>query len=203
MILPHSLIQIIQCICRRVYTFFANQGVIKDLQRKNVDGSTIRDGMDIAMCAIKNDYSGLVFAGAKNPLYIIRKKSILRERPLPEQAILREQTDDLPLFEIKGDRLSIGSDLIEDPEDGYTNHTVALEPGDKYIIFSDGYADQFGGPDGKKFRYKRFRELLLENYPLSKEEEKIVLEKAFIQWRGDTEQIDDVLVMGMRIPEIK
>ena len=94
-------------------------------------------------------------------------------------------------------------DLIEDPEDGYTNHTVALEPGDKYIIFSDGYADQFGGPDGKKFRYKRFREVLLENYPLSKEEEKIVLEKAFIQWRGDTEQIDDVLVMGMRIPEIK
>lgn len=51
--------------------------------------------MDIAMCAIKNDYSGLVFAGAKNPLYMIRKKSILRERPLPEQAILREQIDDV------------------------------------------------------------------------------------------------------------
>ncbi|MGB1103079.1 MAG: PP2C family protein-serine/threonine phosphatase [Crocinitomicaceae bacterium] len=180
---------------------YLNEGVIKNLQRKNVDGATIKDGMDIAMCAIKNDFSELVFSGAKNLLYFIRKKSVLCDKPMPDDVILREETEALKLFEIKGDRTSIGSDLTVEKDQGYQNHQIDLEVGDKFFIFSDGYADQFGGPDGKKFRYKRFRELLLETYALSPEEEKLALDKVFVEWRGDTEQIDDVLVMGMRIDD--
>jgi serine phosphatase RsbU (regulator of sigma subunit) len=179
---------------------FLHQGVVNNLQR-NVEGGIVRDGMDIAMCALKNDCSELMFAGARNPLYVIRKKSALAENDIPANAILREETDDLILFEIKGDRSSIGSLSKEVEENGHTNHKVKLSKGDKFFLFSDGYADQFGGERGKKFRYSRFRQLLLDSYSLDVKDQTALLKKAFNSWRGKAEQIDDVLVMGMRIPD--
>lgn len=178
---------------------FLHKGVVKKLQR-NIEGDIIRDGMDIAMCAVREDLSELIFAGARNPLYVIRKKSNLTENPVPSSALIREETNELLLFEVKGDRSSIGGLSDQVAANGHSNHVIQLSKGDKFFVFSDGYADQFGGERGKKFRYKRFRQLLLDSYAMNVTEQTELLQEVLDNWRGDTEQIDDILVMGMRIP---
>ncbi|MBA7582019.1 hypothetical protein ES708_23938 [subsurface metagenome] len=83
-------------------------------------------------------------------------------------------------------------------EQPFTNHEIQIERGDTIYIFSDGYADQFGGPEGKKFMYKQLRDLLLSVHDYSMEKQKDVLEKNFDEWKGESPQIDDVIVMGIR-----
>ncbi|MBK6369343.1 MAG: SpoIIE family protein phosphatase [Flavobacteriales bacterium] len=135
----------------------------------------VRDGMDMALCNYDPAKKVLEYSGANSPLYVVREGEVLLFRP---------------------DKRPIGSFELEGHD--FTDHRINLQAGDMVYIFSDGYADQFGGPKGKKFLYKRFRELLMEisKYPTA--EQQRMLEEAFRGWRGTHEQVDDILVMGMR-----
>jgi serine phosphatase RsbU (regulator of sigma subunit) len=101
------------------------------------------------------------------------------------------------LVETRGDKMPIGINAVV--ERSFTNHDIKLEMGDLIYIFSDGYPDQFGGPEEKKFRYKNFQKLLVQNRNKPLESQKRELERNFIQWKGNLEQVDDVLVIGIKI----
>ncbi|MFN6377802.1 MAG: SpoIIE family protein phosphatase [Flavobacteriales bacterium] len=142
-----------------------------------VDGETyMRDGMDIALCTIDQKNMTLEFSGAHNPVYIIRNGELIT---------------------VESDPFSIGSYINNERE--FTNHNVNLKEGDCLYIFSDGYADQFGGPKGKKFMRKRFRELLLEISHLPMPEQKWRLMDTLDRWQGNQDQVDDILVIGIRV----
>ena len=100
------------------------------------------------------------------------------------------------LIEIKPDKQPIGNYADAKP---FTNHEMDLEKGDVLYTFSDGYPDQFGGPKGKKFMYKQFRNLLLEIHQKPMDDQYKLLHNTFEEWRGDLEQIDDVCIIGVRI----
>jgi serine phosphatase RsbU (regulator of sigma subunit) len=140
---------------------------------------TFRDGMDLAFCSFDNKNMQLEYAGAFNPLYLIRDNNI---------------------SEYKGDRFSVG---LERPDEyktnGFKNHEIPLKDGDVIYIFSDGYADQFGGPEGKKYKYRRFRHLLLAIHQLPMAKQHEYLEKSILNWKGSLDQVDDILVIGVRI----
>lgn len=146
---------------------------------KDVENMTLRDGMDIAFCVIDKASNTLEFSGAFNPLYIVRDNQIL---------------------EFKGDRFSIGIDDSLEQEQIFMKHTIKLEPEDMMYIFTDGFADQFGGSEGKKFKYRRFRHLLLSINKLSLLEQKEYLSHAIDEWRkaGNFDQVDDILIIGIK-----
>lgn len=150
---------------------FLNKEISKTL-------NSIKDGMDIALCAINFDTMELQYAGANNPLYIVKQKQFI---------------------EVKADKQAIGADMDNSHVKKFTNHLIKLEKGDSVYLFTDGYADQFGGPNGKKFKYKKFQELLIEIQDNSMEEQKHILNYHFEQWKGELEQVDDILVIGIRI----
>jgi len=134
------------------------------------------DGMDIAFCIIDTKSGQLQFSGAHNPLYIIRNNE---------------------LIETKADRMPIGFSLrINKP---FTNHILRYQKGDMFYIFSDGYADQFGGPNGQKLRYKAYQSILMEIHQLPPAKQKQILIDKFEEWKGDYSQIDDILILGFRI----
>jgi serine phosphatase RsbU (regulator of sigma subunit) len=140
----------------------------------------LRDGMDLAFCVIDKKKMLMQFAGAFNPIYIIRNNK---------------------LMEIKGDRLSVGADndpLDLKPVQSFTSHDLKLSRTDMIYLFTDGFADQFGGPEGKKYKYRRFRHTLLTIHKLSLESQKVYLDQTLEEWRGKIEQIDDILVIGIR-----
>ena len=164
--------------------------VINSLQQKGDRGEQ-KDGMDIALCTIDMENMKLQYAGANNPLYLIRKSD------LEKVGISRcEPAEDDQLYEIKGDLMPIG---ISDRMNNFTIHEIDILKGDTIYLFSDGFPDQFGGPDNKKFGYKRFRELLLRNNSESLADKKVLLEQVLNNWKGDNSQIDDILVIGFRI----
>ena len=167
--------------------------VIKTFDRSG-DDSKLRDGMDIALCSLKFDDSTLKktktaaklqYAGANNPLWIVR--------PINN---LEHQTLNFELIEIKADKQPIGRHFRQND---FTNHTVSLQKGDTIYIFTDGYADQFGGPKGKKMMYKPFKEFLLSVQNKNMQEQKIAVQNHFNEWKGDLEQVDDVCIIGVRI----
>ncbi len=133
----------------------------------------VKDGMDIALCSLNN--KKLFFSGAYNPLWIIRKGK---------------------LIEVKGDNQPIGRFRNSSP---FNTHEVDLEKGDNIYIFSDGYADQFGGEKGKKFKSKNFKQLLISISEKQIDLQKKLLLDAFHNWKGEHEQIDDVCIIGVRI----
>jgi serine phosphatase RsbU (regulator of sigma subunit) len=137
-----------------------------------------RDGMDLALCVYDSRNKTLSFAGAKNPLIYIQNNEI---------------------FEIKGDRYPIGGEQKE-TERFYSRHSFSIENSTCVYLFSDGFPDQFGGPENKKFLGKRLRELFLEihHLPFSEQHEK--LRQTFEEWKGEgRKQMDDVLVIGFKI----
>jgi ligand-binding sensor domain-containing protein/serine phosphatase RsbU (regulator of sigma subunit) len=141
----------------------------------------LRDGMDLAFCVLDKKSNIIQYAGAFNPLYIVRNNK---------------------LIEVKGQRFSIGANVDFDEFNGnpkvFNSHEIQLERNDMIYIFSDGYADQFGGPEGKKFKYRRFRHLLLTIHKLPLEKQKQYLDESIEDWRGSFEQIDDILVIGIK-----
>lgn len=145
------------------------------------EGETLHDGMDLAFCTIDKKMRKLQYAGAFNPLYLVRDNSII---------------------EYKGNRFSVGWNGEDVETQTFTNHEIDLLPGDVIYIFTDGYADQFGGADGKKYKYRRFRHLLLALHQLSLERQEEFLKKSIMEWKGENEQVDDILVMGIRIPSV-
>ncbi len=144
--------------------------VIQEFEKSEED---VKDGMDIALCSIVGNK--LQYAGALNPLWIIRNGGLL---------------------ETKANKQPIGQ--FDNPKP-YTMHSFDLEQGDSLYIFSDGYVDQFGGEKGKKFKAKAFRELLLSIQDKSMEEQKTIIDESFETWKGSLEQIDDVCVIGVRV----
>jgi ligand-binding sensor domain-containing protein/serine phosphatase RsbU (regulator of sigma subunit) len=181
----------------------------KQLSKKlnqDPEEATVRDGMDIALVAINRTKMKVEFAGANNPMWIIRDNQVIQ---------------------VSGDKFPIGAFVGEELQQ-FSNHEYELQAGDCIYIFTDGYADQFGLSDetwakvdailknpassedeisfakafmskGKKFKYKRLQELLLEHHQKPFDEQKRILEKTIENWRGSLEQIDDVLVIGIRI----
>ncbi|MEO9532709.1 MAG: 7TM diverse intracellular signaling domain-containing protein [Crocinitomicaceae bacterium] len=181
---------------------FLNVGVNHSLRQDvNTTVTTVRDGMDIALCGYDKSTKQIHFAGAKNPIYIIRKADSLEELGFDfenERDPLKDADQPLYLQEIKGDSHPIGA-YVGDKLKPFTDHTIQLQTGDMIYVFSDGYADQFGGPDGKKYKYKTFKKFLLKISQLPVEEQKRLLIEEYDNWKGGYEQIDDVLVMGIRI----
>lgn len=155
---------------------FLDEGV-NDTLRQTADESGVKDGMDLAMCTLDYNTLKLQYAGAYNSLYYIKGKE---------------------LTEIKSDKIPIGVN-VKGIIDQYTNHTVQLEKGNMVYLFSDGYVDQFGGPKGRKYMSKRFREQLLKIQHLSMDKQKEHLNKTIEEWQGKLEQVDDILVIGVRV----
>jgi serine phosphatase RsbU (regulator of sigma subunit) len=100
------------------------------------------------------------------------------------------------LSEIQADKMPIA---IYERMKGFTRHDVSIEKGDIFYFFSDGFEDQFGGPEGKKFKARRFKELLAGISGLPMDEQKEIIEKSFTEWKGDLNQVDDIVVVGVRI----
>jgi len=146
--------------------------VLETFEKSDED---VNDGMDIALCSINTESKKLNFAGANNGLYLIRNNEVTQ---------------------IKPDKQPIGNYKDAKP---FTNHEMDLQKGDVIYAFSDGYPDQFGGPKGKKFMYKPFRNLLLDIHQKPMDDQHNILMNAFEEWRGELEQIDDVCVIGVRI----
>lgn len=145
---------------------------------KDVSNITLRDGMDVALCVIDKANKKIQYAGAFNPLYIIRDNKII---------------------EIKADRFSVGLDESDFGKQRFHNNELDYLENDMIYLFSDGYADQFGGPEGKKFKYRRFRHLLLTYHQLSLDKQKEYLHKSIMEWKGDLDQVDDILLMGIKL----
>ncbi len=135
----------------------------------------IKDGMDTSLCTYNTKTKTLQWAGANNPLWLIK---------------------DGELIETKANKQSIGNsdDILP-----YTNHEFPLKSGENIYIFSDGFADQFGGEADKKFTKRRFKELLLSLQNLTLQEQGVALKKFIIDYRKETEQTDDILVMGVKV----
>lgn len=146
-----------------------------------------RDGMDIILCKIDFASKKIEYAGANRSLFIIRKKKDKEVLP-----------DEKELIEIKADKYAIGG-YQKEQKRIFTNHELQLTAGDMLYMFSDGYIDQFGGLFNKKYSTKRFKELILslQNYDGYKQAQ--VLENEFETWKGKYEQIDDVMVLGIRL----
>ncbi|MGV9011101.1 MAG: SpoIIE family protein phosphatase [Flavobacteriales bacterium] len=139
-------------------------------------GQNVRDGMDMALCTFHPSTLTLEYAGANCPLYIVRNGEVINYPP---------------------NKLAIGGFALEGVQ--FSGHRLQLQKGDSVYVFSDGYADQFGGPKGKKFLYRRFRELLVELQDDPPAVRKTKLATAFTSWKGGLEQVDDVLVMGLQV----
>ncbi|RLD45588.1 MAG: hypothetical protein DRI86_05385 [Bacteroidetes bacterium] len=151
------------------------QNVITSLNQEGSKTNT-KDGMDMSICVYDFDNMIMEFAGAYNPMYMIR---------------------DGELSTIKADRMPIG--IHERDNNSFTNIKFNMHKGDVFYILSDGYIDQFGGEKGKKFMTKRFKKLLLEIYTKPMADQKEILWQTLLSWRGDIEQLDDIIVIGVRV----
>ena len=149
---------------------------VKKSLRQTGKKDEAKDGMDIALCVFDIAKKQLQFAGAYNPLYILRKGE---------------------LIQLKADRMPIG--IYYKEKESFTNHIMDLESDDVIYLFSDGYNDQFGGSDGKKFMIKQFQNLLIEIYQKPLDEQKEILNSTLEKWMGKHEQVDDILVIGFKI----
>jgi serine phosphatase RsbU (regulator of sigma subunit) len=139
------------------------------------EGET-RDGMDIAVCVFDSGGKQVQYAGAYNPLYLIRNGE---------------------LIEYKADKMPVGIHIKE--KETFTLHEIELKSGDNLYIFSDGYVSQFGGPDGKKFMARPFKDLLVNINGKKMDEQQLVLEDALDKWQAAYDQVDDILVIGIEI----
>jgi serine phosphatase RsbU (regulator of sigma subunit) len=134
-----------------------------------------KDGIDMALMIYNTKAHQLEFSGANNPLYIVRNGEML---------------------EYKGNNMPVA--YYEKMSD-FTRYTIEMKQGDRVYMFTDGFPDQFGGPQGKKFKYRPFKDLLLEIHERPMEEQQRILSLIFEEWKGDLSQIDDVLVIGLRL----
>jgi serine phosphatase RsbU (regulator of sigma subunit) len=136
--------------------------------------SIIKDGMDMTICLFDQATRDLQFSGANNPLYLISNGN---------------------LRQIKGDKMPVAIHEVMEP---FALHKLQLRKGDTFYTFSDGFADQFGGPEQKKYMVKNFRKLLLSIQDLTMLEQRNYLDEVFSEYRKDVEQVDDVVVIGVK-----
>jgi Serine phosphatase RsbU, regulator of sigma subunit len=134
------------------------------------------DGMDLAFCILHKDRRTLEFSGAYNPLFLFQGAEFM---------------------EYRADRMPIG--IYYGEKETFTNYKIDIQKGDTIYIFSDGFADQFGGPKGSKYMKYNLKKLLSEIYNKPMAEQRIILENEFEKWKGSSNQIDDVTILGVRI----
>ncbi|MCX6310110.1 MAG: tetratricopeptide repeat protein [Bacteroidetes bacterium] len=149
--------------------------IILALKQKGDSGEN-KDGMDMVLCRFNKKKKELVFAAANNPLWMIRSGE---------------------MQEWKADKQPVG--IFTGEQKMFSQQSISLQDGDSIYLFTDGFADQFGGPKGKKFKYKQMQDLLLENSTLSMKEQEVCLENDFQTWKGNLDQVDDVCVIGIKI----
>lgn len=152
-----------------------NTNVVSALKQDQVVENN-KDGMDLALITYHPEQNKLEFAGAYRPLYLFKNDELTK---------------------IDSNKYPIGGQHYES-EKLFTNHEINIEPGDTIYMFSDGYPDQFGGPKGKKFMVKRFQKILVEIKNLPVEEQKYRLQATLNEWKKDIEQVDDILVIGIK-----
>jgi len=136
-----------------------------------------KDGIELALCCIDYNTNKLYFSGSNNPLYLI---------------------SDGVLKIVKADPMPIGNHTYTINKE-FTKHVIDFKSGDSFYIFSDGFADQFGGPKGKKYLYKRMQQLFLDNHHLNPDEQRKRIIQEFYDWKGREDQVDDVLVIGVKL----
>lgn len=134
-----------------------------------------KDGIDMSLCFIHTKTNRLQYSGAFNSMYIVRKNAIIQ---------------------LDGDKMPIG--VAAEFEESFTSKSIDLINDDMLYLFTDGYPDQFGGPEGKKFKYKPFRRLLIECAGLDPEIQKQVIINEFNLWKGNQKQIDDISILGIK-----
>jgi len=167
---------------------------VKEMLVQEGERDEQKEGMDMALAILNRSTRELHFAGANNPLYLIRDKSIIAGKDLEPYTSI--ENGNYQLYELKGDRQPIG---VYWEETSFTNRSIMLNENDSFYIFSDGFVDQFGGEHRKKFKSRYFKKLLLSVQDKSMVDQKQLIEDAFDSWRGDQEQIDDVSVIGVRV----
>ena len=170
---------------------YLDVGVTDTLRQNQIEGG-VKDGMDLSLCTYNPATMQLQYAGAFNNLWIVRKNFSASHQVNPKTETLFEDS----LLEIKADKFPIGSNT-DGVADTYTNHSIQLQKGDCVYLYSDGYADQFGGPKGKKFKYNAHKKLLISISHLSPSQQREKLNKAYELWQGNLEQVDDVLIIGV------
>ncbi len=179
--------------------------IVKSLKQTTKVGE-LKDGMDMSIVSINFDTLQLQYAGANNPVYIVRK---LKACPEQSQRVESEKlkteiegkknvtTSELyELIELKPDKMPIG---IHDRMADFTLHTYQLTKGNCLYLFSDGYVDQFGGSKAKKFMKKSFKKLLLDISEKNMEKQGNMLEQSFVSWKGKLDQVDDVTIVGIKV----
>jgi serine phosphatase RsbU (regulator of sigma subunit) len=137
--------------------------------------SDFKEGMDISFCLLNRENNQLFWSGAQNPVWYISNNR---------------------LHEIKGDKQSIGNTFEPKP---FTSHKIDLQKGDVFYIFTDGYADQFSGKNGKKLMKKQLKEILLQMQHLEMNEQKTYLSEYLENWSAGAEQVDDILIIGVKV----
>jgi serine phosphatase RsbU (regulator of sigma subunit) len=153
---------------------------IKFSLRQHGKADEAKDGIDLALCVLDLRNMNLQFSGANNPMYLIR------------------DVDEVPeLKEIKPDRMPIG--YYHSKDRAFAKHELQLQIGDTFYLFSDGFMDQKGGKDNKKFLSKNFKKLLLEIHDQPMNDQRETLERTLSEWMGNHAQVDDILVMGVRV----
>jgi serine phosphatase RsbU (regulator of sigma subunit) len=169
--------------------------IINTMGQKGVSGEQ-RDGMDMALISIDHEEGTLDFAGAYNSLYIVRPE----DKPGPDPEITKADepmsAKGLVLYEIPADKMPIAHYEVMDK---FTNYEVPVNKGDRVYLFTDGYADQFGGQKGKKFMYKAFKRMIIENASKPMTDQEKIYTDRLEKWMGTHSQVDDICVMGVKI----
>lgn len=156
--------------------------ILVELNRRVLDAlrqseTSSHGGMDIVLCMIDESRQNLIYTGANRPVLIIRNYEELYHR---------------------GDKTPIGGFFPEENRH-FTAHTIELKPNDRIYLYTDGYADQFGGPEGKKLMSKKFKEILMNIHEDNMSNQLHTLDSYHLNWRGKFEQVDDLLVVGIRV----
>ncbi len=176
--------------------------VMESLKQTGEGEDETKDGMDLSLCVIEKEKRRIQFSGAYNPLYYVRPLTDKEKKIVEKGEELDVPQGDLYnnnylLTQIRGDKMPIG--ISAKNHEAFSLNELDMKPGYTLYMFSDGYVDQFGGPEGKKFMAKAFKKLLLEvqDYPM--EEQGKILDDTLNEWQGELPQVDDIIVIGIKL----